>query len=419
MTVMRFALLFFYLICSAYFGYSQQVNYVSDIKPIIKTHCLPCHNKANIGTMPLTTYEDVSAYGKMIQYVSENKLMPPWKADHSFSNLKNINYLDENKIALIKNWVSNGMEEGVLVKNTKQKIVTASRGIQKPDIVFAMKETFVQAADYTDRTQVFVIPSNLKEDLYIEGLEFVAGNKKIVKACSISIDTGTTGMRYDSNDLKYGYSSFASVGFVPQQYIWYQWTADMGTTIFEKPYIKKIPAGSKILFHISYVASNTIEKDLSYLKCKTTNKIAGLKTILSSMLFTEKDITNNPFVIDVDEKKKFFATTTIDKPIEIISVMPQGQYACYSWEIYAIDNVSGLKMNILKIPKWDAHWKKKYDMAVPIKLSVGSKIFGIAYYNNSEENNNLIILPPKKIKNGEATRDELFLVQYDIVEIES
>ncbi|MCY7293380.1 MAG: hypothetical protein LH615_14470 [Ferruginibacter sp.] len=99
--------------------------------------------------------------------------------------------------------------------------------------------------------------------------------------------------------------------------------------------------------------------------------------------------------------------------------MPQGQYACYSWEIYAIDSTSGTRINILKIPKGDAHWKKKYDLGVPIKLSAGSKIFGIAYYNNSEENNNLIILPPKKIKNGEATRDELFLVQYDFVEIES
>jgi hypothetical protein len=412
---MRYLLIFFNLISIE--GYSQQINYASDIKPIIENHCMPCHSKGNVGTMPLTNYQEVSAYGNMIQYVSENKLMPPWKADNGFSHLKNVNYLNENEITLIRNWVSNGMEEGVLAKNVKQKITSAATSIQKPDIVFAMKESFVQAADYTDRAQVFVIPTNFKEDMFIEELEFVPGNKKIVKSCSISIDTGGIGMRYDSNDLNYGYSSFASVGFVPNQYIWYQWTADMGTAFFEKPYIKKIPAGSKILFHITYAASNTLEKDVSYLKCKSNNNNAGLKLIQSCILFSEKDINNGPFVIDVDEKKKFFATTQIHKPIEIISVMPQGQYACYSWEIYAIDSISGVRINMLKIPKWDAHWKKKYDLALPIKLSAGSKIFGIAYYNNSEENNNLIILPPKKIKNGEATRDELFLVQYDFVEM--
>ncbi len=414
---MRYFLLIFNLISIE--GYGQQINYVSSIKPIIESHCIPCHSKGNVGSMPLTTYKEVSAYAKMIQYVSGNKLMPPWKADHGFSNLKFFNYLSEREIALIKDWVVNGMEEGNILKEEKQKKTPAITSIEKPDVVFEMKEAFVQAADYTDRTQVFVVPSNLKEDMHIEGLEFVPGNRKIVKACSISIDTGTIGTRYDSNDLKYGYGSFASVGFVPHQYIWYQWTADMGATFFEKPYIKKIPVGSKILFHITYAASNTLEKDQSYLKCKTAKNMAGSKLIHSSILFTSNDITNGPFVIDVDEKKKFFATTTIDEPIEILSVMPQGQYACYSWEIYAIDSITAERINILKIPQWDAHWKKKYDMALPIKLSAGSKIFGIAYYNNSEENNNLIILPPKKIKNGEATRDELFLVQYDVIEVEA
>ena len=414
---MRVALLFLHLSCFVYIGSAQQINYLNSIKPIIENHCTPCHSKGNVGAMPLTTYKEVTAYGKMVQYVTENKLMPPWKADHGFSDLKNFNYLNENEIALIKNWVSNGMEEGALLKNVAQKIKTASTSIQKPDIVFAMKEDFVQAADYTDRTQVFVIPSNLKEDIYIEGLEFVAGNKRIVKSCSISIDTGAIGMQYDSNDLKYGYSSFAGVGFVPHQYVWYQWTADMSTTFFEKPFLKKITAGSKILFQITYAASKTIENDLSYLKCKITNNNAGSKLIHSSVLFTANNITNGPFLIDVDEKKQFFAVTTIDKPIEILSLMPLGQYACYSWEIYAMDSMTGKRINILKIPKWDAHWKKKYDMAVPIKLPAGSKIFGIAYYNNSEENNNLTILPPKKIKNGEATRDELFLVQYDYAEV--
>jgi hypothetical protein len=414
---MKYFLLLLNIISFQFFCYAQQINYVSTIKPILQSHCTPCHSKGNVGAMPLTTYKEVSAYAKMIQYVSVNKLMPPWKADPSFSHLKNVNYLSESEIALIKDWVNNGMEEGTILKNVQQKISLETTSIEKPDIVFAMKEAFVQAADYTDRTQVFVIPTNFREDMYIEGLEFVAGNKKIVKSCSISIDTGTTGMRYDSNDLKYGYSSFASVGFLPHQYIWYQWTADMGASFFEKPTIKKIPAGSKILFHITYAATNTLEKDLSYLKCKTSNSTAGSKIIQSSILFTSNDITNGAFIIDVDEKKKFFATKKIDRNIEIISVMPQGQYACYSWEIYAIDSISGSRINILKIPKWDAHWKKKYDMAVPIRLSAGSKIFGIAYYNNSEENNNLIIMPPKKIKNGEATRDELFLVQYDFVEM--
>jgi len=98
--------------------------------------------------------------------------------------------------------------------------------------------------------------------------------------------------------------------------------------------------------------------------------------------------------------------------------MPMGQFALSSWEIYAIDSLTGNRFNILRIPHWDAHWKKKYTLETPVSLSAGSKVFGIAYYNNADDNPNLIILPPKKIKYGEGQRDELFIVQFDFIDEE-
>ncbi len=377
---------------------------------------MPCHSKGNIGAMPLTNYKEVVTYGKMIGLVTKNKIMPPWKADGAYATLKNHNTLVDEEIELIKKWIDSGMTKGKLLKNNIYK-KEIEKHIVKPDLVIAMQQTYTQKDDYTDRTQVFVIPTMLQKDVYIDAIEFVPGNKKIVKTCTVSIDTSTTAEKFDSYDLNYGYNSFAGLSFTPYQYGWYQWTPDSKAIFYDSPYVKKINARSKMLLHITYNASTSIQKDSSLIKFRFLKKGQEKKTITSNILFSEENITNPPFVINVDEKKKYFSSKKIDKPIEIHSIMPQGQYACYNWEIYAIDSISGKRINLLNIPKWDAHWKKKYELKQPVVLSAGSQIFGITFYNNSEENPNLIILPPKKIKNGEDPRDELFLVLYDIVEL--
>jgi hypothetical protein len=98
--------------------------------------------------------------------------------------------------------------------------------------------------------------------------------------------------------------------------------------------------------------------------------------------------------------------------------MPMGQNACTNWQIYAVDSVTNIRTEILHIDRWDAHWRKKYDFINPVHISKTNKIFAVASYNNSESNPAIAIVPTKKIKYGEGERDELFLVQYDFVELE-
>jgi hypothetical protein len=379
---------------------------------------MSCHNKASIGAMAFTNYKEVAAYGQMIQYVTDSKLMPPWRGDAGYSQLKNYNTLNESEITTIKNWVKNGMPLGKIAAKPTISPVKINKPVVKPDLVLAMEKSFTVAGDYTSTSRVFVIPTNLINNEIVEAIEFVPGNRKIIKSCTVSIDTGQTGTQYDNNDLNYGYSSSTGLGFIPYQYSWYQWTADEAVGFTTLPVAKKIPAGSKLLLHITYVASTTTQKDSSLIKFRFLKNADKTKLVSSAILFDTTHLTNGPFVINKGEKRKFYATAHINKAIEIHSVMPMGQNALSSWEIYAVDSITGKRFDMLKIPHWDAHWKKKYILETPVPLSAGSKIFGIAYYNNVDDNPNLIILPPKKIKYGEGQRDELFIVQFDIVDME-
>ena len=79
------------------FEASGQVNYSEHIAPIIYKNCTSCHRAGEIGPFPLTNYEEVSTWGRMIEFVTEIKYMPPWKPDQSYSNFVGENALTDRR----------------------------------------------------------------------------------------------------------------------------------------------------------------------------------------------------------------------------------------------------------------------------------------------------------------------------------
>ena len=407
----RFSIAFFLFTCRVAGVYAQKITYYEHIKPILTSYCMPCHAKGNIGSMPLNTYEAVTDYAKMIQFVTSSKLMPPWKADERYSAIKGAGKLKSEEIKLVEQWIKGGMVKGARKTDTP----FVQKHLIKYDYSFGMKQHFVHTGGYTEENRVFVIPVNNAEDIYIDALEFVPGNKKIVSSCAVSIDTSTMSQTIDGYDNDYGYSSFGGVGFLPNQFVWYQWTPEQGVKYFDSGYVKKIPAGSRLLFHVNYMPIDIAQTDSSYLKIRLANDGSRKKIIKSLALITKEYLKALPLIINRDQKRKFYASVILDRNIELYSIMPQGQFACQSWEIFAIDKESGRQINLLHIPEWDFHWRKKYDLQKPIYLPAGTEIQAIATYNNTEENPSLSILPPVKIKYGESKSDEMFLVLFDLV----
>ena len=56
-------------------------DFAKDIAPIIRKNCSKCHVDGGAGPFNLVNYEEVASKGKLIAYVTENKIMPPWPAD--------------------------------------------------------------------------------------------------------------------------------------------------------------------------------------------------------------------------------------------------------------------------------------------------------------------------------------------------
>ena len=390
---------------------SQDVSYHAEIQPILSKHCISCHSEGKIGPMPLTNYQEVSSYGAMIKYVTTNSLMPPWLPDTAYTQFKYQNVLNEQELKLIHDWVDGGLVEGEEVSPYEEK---QEYHIDDPDFIFEMVDSFEQYGIYYDQYQVFVVETNLDEDVLIDQIEFVPGNADIVRSCTVSLDLSERSDSLDNWDPRQGYYHFGGVGYLPDEYVWYHWSPEKPLTDLGDGFHKLLAKGAKLLFHITYGPTGRKQMDKSHIRLKTARSISTSKRITSIPLITKQNLSNPPFIVQANEVKRFHGKTVLEEDLYIHSVMPQSQLLCKSWEVFATIPEDKKPLKLLKIPDWDFHWKREYEFLEPIFLPKGTTIHAMAKYDNTEANFSNPSIPTTPMKSGFGMFEELFLVHFGV-----
>src|ERR1041384_3457609 len=91
---------------------SALVTFNGQIAPIIYRNCSPCHHPGEAAPFSLLSYQDVVRKGATIGKATTSHLMPPWKAESASYPYRDERRLSEEQIALIQEWVKQGMPEG-------------------------------------------------------------------------------------------------------------------------------------------------------------------------------------------------------------------------------------------------------------------------------------------------------------------
>src|SRR6185295_14914448 len=71
---------FFYSSCS-----KPPVTF-NNVAPILYKNCSSCHHTRGNAPFSLVTYDEVFRKSKLIKYVTQEHLMPPWPADTAYSH---------------------------------------------------------------------------------------------------------------------------------------------------------------------------------------------------------------------------------------------------------------------------------------------------------------------------------------------
>jgi Copper type II ascorbate-dependent monooxygenase, C-terminal domain len=427
---------------SANSGNTKEVTFTRDVAPILFKNCAECHRPGEAAPMSLLSYKDARPWARSIKEKVATRQMPPWHADPHYGEFSNDRRLSQAQIETISAWVDQGAKEGDAKDLPPAPKFTDGWIIGKPDIVLQMPEEFTLEASGPDEYQYFEIPTNFKEDVYVQMAEARPGNRKIVHHIiafvsppskdgkqpqltkeqiekyqqeaekksmfhkegflmrmkpgmpvyddGCALPNGGNGESLDTKEESRGFDLL--VGFAP----------GMPPGVMEPGTVKRIPAGSKILLQMHYSKqAGKVEKDRSSIGLILAKQPAD------KHVYTH-GIANVYFQIPpgVDNHKVTSCWTT-KEDIHLLTLMPHMHLRGKAMKFEAVFP-DGRSETLIDVPNYSFSWQTVYYLKRPVALPKGTKIVVTALFDNSAKNK---FNPDAKqaVRFGDPTYDDMMI----------
>jgi hypothetical protein len=372
-----------------------------DISPIIYKNCAVCHRPGEVAPFSLLNYKDVSKRAKQIARVTEERIMPPWKAEAGFGEFANDRHLTPDQIALFRKWCDASAPEGNQADLPPAPQFTEGWSLGKPDVVLEPDQDYELGAEGPDIYRCFVIPSNFTEDHFIRALEVQPGNRKVVHHVIVHYDTTGRARELDAQDAGPGYTSFGGVGFRSGGMIG-GWAPGNYPSLLPDGIGRLVPKGADVVVQVHYHRDGKPEKDRTkiglYFAHGTVDK--RIRSFPVAKLLLRIPAGESNYVVHASLPVKLDATLyrvtphmhLLGKEMKVTATLPDGTV-----------------VPLVHVSNWDFNWQTGYELKTPLALPAGSHVDLEAHYDNSAGNPVNPNNPPKVVTWGEQTTDEMCL----------
>jgi hypothetical protein len=410
-----FYIFFTFLLFPTFQVSAQDVNYSEHIAPIIYNNCTTCHREGEIGPMPFTNYEEVSAWGAMIEYVTDIRYMPPWHADPAYSRFLDERFLEAEEIQQIKDWVAAGMPQGDPQLEPALPQFPEGSQVGEPDLVLSFAESYTHYGGNQDEYRIFVLPTGLTEDKDVATVELRPGNPRIVHHALFTYDDSGTAQINDAAEPGYGYDGFGGFGVTgvfDKQFPGY--VPGQKPRKYPEGTGQLLPAGSDLLIQMHYAPVPFPEEDSSTVNIFFTDAPVERYVQQQVMLPFGNVLIDGPFVIPPNQVKSFHGVVNVSQKVSLIGVSPHMHLLGTGWEVYSVAP-NGDTTNLISIPEWDFNWQGMYNFREFKVIEPGSQVHAIATYDNTTGNPLNPNNPPDWVSWGEGTTDEMFYLPFFFV----
>jgi hypothetical protein len=172
-----------------------------EIVRILDKHCVMCHVE-NGPSFPLVTYEQTWVQGRKIRANVLARHMPPWAAVQGYGQFANDNSLTLRETQFMVSWVeglgprnagtvfTNVVSAGARPAAMRAHVDFGVWQLGEPDLKRQLSATTVASRQAND-VKRSVIDLELKEDRRVRALEFMPGDRRVVRAAFFTVqETG-------------------------------------------------------------------------------------------------------------------------------------------------------------------------------------------------------------------------------------
>jgi peroxiredoxin len=383
------------------------ITYAKHVSRIFQDRCQECHRSGEVGPMPLVSYEDALSWRAMIREVVEERRMPPWHADAKHGQFSNDRSLTKQERETILEWIKQGCVKGDDKDLPKEKTFAKGWTIGKPDVVLTMKQAYkvpAEAGPRGIRYQYFAVPTNFKEDRWVEAAEARPGAREVVHHIIVYV-AGAAELRFlgkprrDGAGARDGIGRGLLVAYAP---------GDMPLKL-RPGEAKKVPKGAVLLFQMHYTPDGVERTDKSSVGLVFAKKPPEVEVKTRGIAQRKINIPAG------DGNHEVNSQTTFDREVKLLSFMPHMHLRGKDFKYVAV-YPGGKKETLLSVPKYDFNWQSSYRLAKPLTLPKGARIECQAHFDNSEDNPNNPD-PKKAVRWGDQTWEEMMIgfVDYTVL----
>jgi len=272
-------------------------------------------------------------------------------------------------------------------------------------LIFRMQQPITVPADGTVPYTYVTIPTNLKEDIWIRGVELKPTDRRVVHHIISNVVEGngrppdpTPKLTRDPSRKEIGPGLG---GLVPGRLY----------GLFEEGVARKIPAGADIVLQMHYTTIGQQVVDQTEIGVVLAKEPpAKLRAEGGGA------IPNMTFAIPPnDPNYEVVGQQTFNRDTYLSSMYPhmhvRGKDAQYS-----IVYPDGKEEVVLRVPKYDFNWQLSYKLAEPKFIPKGSTLRVTMHYDNST-GNRFNPDPNATVKWGDQTWEEMMLGYYGTIEL--
>jgi hypothetical protein len=327
--------------------------------------------------------------------------MPPWLPEPGFGEFANARKLSVDQIGTIRQWIAEGTLEGSPSDRPAPPHWSEGWRLGEPDLVLRMPEPYTLASSGKDIYRNFVIPIPTSGARYVEAVEFLPDNPKIVHHAFMKIDPTRESRRLDEKDPEPGFSFMITPDSaqMPDGHF-LNWTPGSRPSREAKGLAWTLREGSDLVLQAHLNSSG---------KPETIQSSVGL-------YFTDTPPTNAPFkilltsrAIDIPAAMKSYVVRdafVLPVDIEVLAVLPHAHYLGHELQAYAT-LPDGKKKWLLRIRDWNFDWQEAYRYTAPFFLPKGTTLSMHFTYDNSTGNVRNPNHPPRRVMYGPQTTDEM------------